>query len=249
MTKITLEPRKTTRVPFIYDKAKMKTEHRLHIQFYGADILTTAARMALIRYSFTGLTSGKPIPASQLIIKEKGLPQTIAQTEPSAMPDKFNSQWVDDPLVEIMDRVSKVEQTKFEEKKLSNRVIERVREDTVTRAIRMVNKTGKPVTMKLEIEDAPASGLQFVSAEPSPTTIRAPEYIWEFSMAKEEERIVLVKFNFKRTERIELPADARLGVGGVYPSPAAASPAQFEDNSNDVFTNQGLNDDNTQGLK
>ncbi len=216
MTKITLEPRKTTRVPFISDKAKMKTEHKLHIQFYGADVLIAQNRTAMIRYCFMGMKSGKPIPASQLIIKEKGLPQTIAETEPSAMPDKFNSQWVDDPLVEITDRVSKVEQMKLEEKKLSNRVIERVREDNVTRAIRMVNKTGKPMTMRLEIEDAPASGLQFISAEPKPTNMRPPEYIWEFSMAKEEERTVTVKFNFKQTERIELPAEVRLGVR-AYP--------------------------------
>jgi len=231
MPKITLEPRKTTRVPFLTGKAKMKTEHKLHIAYYGEDVLQSMDRSAQIRYTFTGLTSGKPIPGSQLIIKERGLPQTIARAEPSAIPDKFHSVWVEDPLVEISDRVAKVEQTKFEEKKLSNRLIERVREEAVTRTIRVMNKTGKAVHIRLEIEDSPANGLIFKNADPAPATSRPPEQIWELNIAKEADTTVSMKFNLKRTERIELPSDRTLR---AVMSPAAAMPMEYAQKGNEL---------------
>jgi hypothetical protein len=245
MPRITLEPRKTTRVPFLTGKAKMKTEHKLHISYYGEDVLQSMDRSAQIRYTFTGLTSGKPIPGSQLIIKEKGLPQTIARAEPSAIPDKFHSIWVEDPLVEISDRVAKVEQTKFEEKKLSNRLIERVREEAVTRNIRVQNKTGKAVHIRLEIEDSPANGLVFKNAEPAPNASRPPEQIWELNIAKEADVSVSMKLNLKRTERIELPSDRTLR---AVMSPSAAMPMEYAQKNDDLdeqeFEDEKDQDDN-----
>jgi hypothetical protein len=237
MPKVTLEPQKTTWVKFIDEKATMKVERTSKVYYYKDSILLNTTQSVEMKYLFSGLKGGKCIPSSQLIIKEKGIPVTITQTAISMDPTKFSSMTTSDPFVEISDDVASVERSKIKEKKLSRRVIEREWEETVTRVIKFKNKTGKKVSLDISIFENPADGILFESSNPKPVKTTPPERKWEINMAKEDEKILSIKWNVKRKESIRLPPDKSGAKGGEgeefdeLESEERAMPAQF-DNQN-----------------
>ena len=92
--KITLEPRKTTWVPFVNSKAKLNREWRCRIQYGPSNVRGTTTRTVHTRYTFSALSCNYPLPSSQLIIMEQGVPLVITQTVVSAVKDRFQSEEV-----------------------------------------------------------------------------------------------------------------------------------------------------------
>jgi hypothetical protein len=221
MPRISLEPRKTTWVKFIEEAAKMKMERKCNIYYYKSNILSNITQYVDMKYKITGLKSGKCIPSSQLIIKENGIPVTITQTVVSLEPDKFSSATTNDPFVEITDNVASVEKSKIREKKLSKRVIERAWDETVTRVVKIENKTGKKISLDISVYENPAEDIVFVSSTPKPSRTTPPERAWTINMKKEEEKTITLKFTVKRTDSIRLPPDKTRGYVDV---PDAAMP-------------------------
>ena len=207
MPKVTLEPQKTTWVRFIDEKATMKVERHCKVYYFKDNILENTTQSVEMKYLFSGLKGGRCIPSSQLIIKEKGIPVTITQTAISMDPTKFTSMTTSDPFVEISDDVASVEKSKVKEKKLSRRVIEREWVETVTRVIKVKNKTGKKVALDLSVFENPADSILFESSNPKPNKTTPPERNWEIKMGKDEEKILSIKFKVRRIEQIRLPPD------------------------------------------
>ena len=207
MSKINLEPRKTTWVKFIDEKAKMKVERKCKVQYYRSNILSNLTHSIDMKYLFTNLKSGKCIPSSQLIIKEGGIPVSITQTVVSLSPDKFSSATTYDPFVEIEDKVAKVDKSKVKEKKLSKRLIERTWSETVKRVIRIENKTGKKILVELSVFENPADDILFSSSSPKPERSTPPERYWGIQLKKEQEKIITLTFSVQRKENIRLPPD------------------------------------------
>jgi hypothetical protein len=240
MPKVTLEPQKTTWVKFIDEKATMKVERTCKVYYYKDSILENTTQSVEMKYLFSGLKGGKCIPSSQLIIKEKGIPVTITQTAISMDPTKFSSMTTSDAFVEISDDVASVEKSKVKEKKLSRRVIEREWEETVTRVIKIKNKTGKKVALDMSIFENPADGILFESSNPKPNKTTPPERKWEIRMPKEDEKIVSIKFKVKRIEQIRLPPDKSGGkeqaldedFEDIMPEAAGNQPANFDQQNN-----------------
>jgi len=207
MSKINLEPRKTTWVKFIDEKAKMKVERKCKVQYYRSNILSNLTHGIDMKYLFTNLKSGKCIPSSQLIIKEGGIPVSITQTVVSLSPDKFSSATTYDPFVEIEDKVAKVVKSKVKEKKLSKRLIERTWSETVKRVIKIDNKTGKKILVELSVFENPADDILFTSSSPKPERSTPPERHWEINLKKEQEKVITLTFSVQRKENIRLPPD------------------------------------------
>lgn len=213
MSRNTLEPRKTTWVKFIDEKAKMAVERKCKVHYYTSNILSNLTHTLDMKYNFTGLKSGKCIPSSQLIIKEGGIPVTITQTVVSLDPTKFASTTTEDPFVEISDNVASVDKGKVKEKKLSKRIIEREWEEEVTRVIKVENKTGKKINLDFAVFENPADGINFKSATPKPSKSAPPERGWIIELKKEQDKSISIKFVVKRKESIRLPPDK---TGKVY---------------------------------
>ena len=229
MPKITLEPRKTTWVNFIDEKAKMEIERTCKVYYYKSNILNNANHYVEMRYKFSGMKGNKMIPSSQLIIKENGIPVTITNTQVSLEPNKFSSTQTQDPFVEVTDNVANYKKSKVKEKKLSKRVIERTWEEDVTRVIKVSNKTGRNIVLELKVFENPAENVAFVSASPKPTETCAPERIWKLEFKKEQDRSLTLKFKVRRLESLRLPPDKTRGGGEGLPNqPAAPMVQQME---------------------
>ena len=190
MAKISLEPRKTTWVKFIDEKAKMVVERKCKVHYYKSNILTNLTHSIDMKYLFTGLKSGKCIPSSQLIIKEGGIPVSITQTVVSLSPEKFSSATTYEAFVEIEDNVAEVDKSKVKEKKLSRRLIERTWTETVKRVIKIENKTGKNIMVELSVFENPADDIVFVKANPKADKATPPERKWNIKMKKEGQKLI-----------------------------------------------------------
>lgn len=213
MARNTLEPRKTTWVKFIDEKAKMDVERKCKVYYYTGNILSNLTHNVDMKYLFTNLKSGKCIPSSQLIIKENGIPVTITNTVVSLDPTKFTSATTEDPFVEISDNVASVDKTKVKEKKLSKRIIEREWEEIVTRVVKVENKTGKKINLDMSVFENPADGIIFKEATPKPSRSTPPERGWMIDLKKEQDKTISIQFVVKRKESIRLPPDK---TGKVY---------------------------------
>jgi hypothetical protein len=208
--KITLEPRKETRVPFLRSPATMNMEHRIEIAYSTYSVKDNSTPTVNMRYMISGIRTDRTIPPSQLVILQQGVPVTVTHMAGSPAPGKLHSTWVDDPLVEVLDRVSRVEKKRTREKRLSSRVIERFTDEIVTRQVKIENKTGKALEMELTVQEDPASGITFVEAKPAPKSSQPPEHHWELSIPVEGVATVAITLEVKRVEKIELPPD-RIG--------------------------------------
>ena len=106
--KITLEPRKTTWVPFIDTDATLEIHWTARIEYTPHAAHQDASHAVDMRYSFSGMQGAQFIPSSQLIIKESGIPLTITESVVSPIKDRFKSERVADPFVEISDKVASI---------------------------------------------------------------------------------------------------------------------------------------------
>lgn len=205
--KITLEPRKTTWVPFLDCKAKVEMEWTARIEYSEWSVRQNSTHPVNMRYVFHIPGGNKFIPSSQLVIKEQGVPLAITQTVVTPVKDRFKSEKMVDPFVEINDRVAGIEKTKVTSRQLSKRMIERSWTETIERAIKVENKTGKTVKLSLTLTDQPASELTFSGSTPSPFSKEPPEYLFNLEMQKEEIHTIRVTFKLNKVEKIELPPE------------------------------------------
>src|SRR5262245_14054429 len=104
--KLTLEPRKTTWVPFLDSTAQLRLEWRCRVEYRRHNVRDASHWKVRTRYTFSGLACEHPIPSSQLIIMEQGIPLAITQTVVSAVRDRFQSEETDDPFVVVSDKLA-----------------------------------------------------------------------------------------------------------------------------------------------
>ena len=205
--KITLEPRKTTWVPFIDSTAKLEIEWTAKINYTGWSAHQNTTHSVDMRYIFTKLDGAQFIPSSQLIIKEEGIPLAITETVVSPVKDRFRSEKISDPFVEVNDKLASIEKSKVKSKQLSKRMIERSWTETINRSIRIENKTGKQVLLNLMVVDNPAEELIFISSTPEPTKKEPPEYIYDVKLAPDAIVTIKIELKLKKLEKLELPPD------------------------------------------
>jgi hypothetical protein len=205
--KITLEPRKTTWVPFVDCNAKLEIEWTVRIAYNKAMARENTSHSAFMRYIFNDLEGAQFVPSSQLIIKENGIPLVITQSVASPVKDRFRSERIVDPFVEIGDRVAQIEKSEVATKQLSKGVVERSWTDTINRSIRMENKTGKEVLLKLTVLDRPAEELVFVSSTPKADSKEQPEYRYNVQLKSDEVKTIKIELKLKNVEKIESPPE------------------------------------------
>jgi len=206
--KITLEPGKTTWVPFIETNAKVKIEWTCKIEYTVYSIHKNNKHTANLRYVFSDLNGAQFIPSSQLIIKEEGIPLTITETVASPAKNKFKSEKTNDPFVEINDKIATIEKSRVISKALSKRMIERTWTEKISRSVKIENKTGKKVLLKLTIVDKPAEELIFTSSEPEPEAKEPPEYYFAIKLNEDEIKVIKLELKFRKLEKLELPPDS-----------------------------------------
>jgi hypothetical protein len=201
--KLTLEPRKTTWVPFLDSRAQLKIEWKSRAEYGTYNALSADNTWpAKTRYTFTGLAGEHPIPSAQLVLMERGIPLAISQTVVSAVKDKFQSEELDDPFLVIRDKLAGLKRSDRQEKQVTKGLIERTWKETIERSVRIENRTGRKVTLSLTVVDRPAESLSFVSAEPAPSLARAPEYTFELELMPDEERSLKIVLSCERVESI-----------------------------------------------
>jgi hypothetical protein len=205
--KITLEPRKTTWVPFIDSEAKLEIEWTAKIEYTSWSASQNSTHNVDMRYIFTNLDGAQFIPSSQLIIKEEGIPLAITETVVSPVKDRFRSERLSDPFIEINDRLASIEKSKVATKKLSKRMIERKWTETINRSIKIENKTGKNVLLKLTVVDQPAEELIFVTSTPEATKKEPPEYFYDVELARDAIQTIKIELTHKKLEKLELPPE------------------------------------------
>jgi hypothetical protein len=203
--KLTLEPRKTTWVPFLDSKAQLTAEWRSRVEYHGYNARDPLTWKTRTRYTFSGLAGPTAIPSSQLIIMENGIPLTVAQTVVSAVKDRFQSEEVDDPFVVITDRLARLDKSEPKEKQLAKGLFERTWTETIERSLRIENRTGKVLKLALTVVDDPAEELTFVSAEPAAVRRAPPEYGFDIELAPDAEGTIKVVLAHKKSETIKAP--------------------------------------------
>ncbi len=209
--KITLEPGKTTWVPFIESNAKVKISWTCKIEYTAYSIYNNNMHTANLRYVFSDLKGAQFIPSSQLIIKEEGIPLSITETVASPVKNKFKSEKIDDPFIEINDKIATIEKSKVISRTLSKRMIERAWTEKINRSVKIENKTGKKVLLKLSIVDKPAEELIFTSSEPAPSSKEPPEYYFDIELNEDDIKVIKLELKFKKLEKLELPPDIMKG--------------------------------------
>ncbi len=194
-------------MPFIDSAAELSIEWTAKIEYTAWSVHQNSKYSANMRYIFTGLDGAQFIPSSQLIIKEEGIPLTITETVVSPVKDRFRSEQISDPFVEINDKLASVEKNKTRTRRLSKRMIERSWTETINRTIKIENKTGKKVTLELTTVDKPAEELRFVSSDPEPSDTEPPEYIYRVELEQEEVQNIKLELTLKKLEKLELPPE------------------------------------------
>ncbi len=227
--RITLHPRKTTRVPFLKSTSKVRLEHRLQLEYLPGAVKENYQPTPDMRYLLSGLPPNEAVPPSELIVFQKGIPVTTTTTKGTPGTGKLESAWMTDPLVEISDKVAGVTKVRQDEKRLSARVIERYTEETVVRMLKVENRTGKRVSLRLLLLERPSDGIMFTSAEPKPNRSSPPEHEWDLDVPVEGAATVTITLATKLLEKIELPPDrpgsgGRTGMALYDEAPAAAAP-------------------------
>lgn len=205
--KLTLEPRKTTWVPFVDSVAQLKVLWRCRVEYRphnARDTLTWAVRT---RYVLSGLRCDHSIPSSQLILMEQGIPLAITQTVASAVKDRFQSEEMDDPFVVIIDKLAGLKKSEPRENRLGKGLLERSWVETIERSLRIENKTGKPVSLSITVVDHPAEELEFASATPEPNRSAPPEYTFDLELAVDQEFTLKVALKQARKETIRVPVE------------------------------------------
>jgi hypothetical protein len=203
--KLTIEPRKTTWVPFLDCNAQLKSEWRCRVEYRAYNVRDAATWRTRTRYTFSGLSGITSIPSSQLIIMEQGIPLTVTQTVVSAVKDRFQSEEVDDPFVVITDRVAGLKKSELVEKQLAKGLLERTWVETIERSLKVENKTGKLLQLALTVVDHPADELRFVAAEPMPLRSSPPEYSFDIALAPDQEGTLKVILTLDKRETIRTP--------------------------------------------
>ncbi len=209
--KISIEARRTTRVPFLDSQARLERSWKARAEYRTSNVHDELTWPVTTRYSFSGLECGFPIPSSQLIIMEDGVPLTTTATVVSALKDRFSSEAIDDPFVIISDKVAGLKKSDVTQRRLAKALIERSWREDIRRNIKLENKTGKAVQLELTVIDQPASELVFVEATPAPDRVQPPEVVFE--LALEPEAIVNVEILLRRDcrETIRAPIAQQRG--------------------------------------
>lgn len=205
--KLTLEPRKTTWVPFIDSTAQLKVLWRCRVEYRPHNVRDTLTWTVRTRYVISGLRCDHSIPSSQLILMEQGIPLAITQTVVSAVKDRFQSEEMDDPFVVIIDKLAGLKKSEPSEKRLSKGLLERSWVDTIERSLRIENKTGKVVSLVLTVVDYPAEELEFVSSAPEPARSAPPEYTFDLELPVDQEISLKVLLKQARKETIHVPIE------------------------------------------
>lgn len=205
--KISIDSRRSTWVPFIDTHADLTISWRSRAEYSMHNIFQAQRWTVHTRYLFSGLSTEHAIPSSQLIIKENGIPLTITQSVASALKDRFQSEEIEDPFVEITDKLADVSKTEEQQKELTPGLIELSWTETITRQLKLENKTGKKVLLAFTVVDNPAESLVFIRSEPSPESKEAPEYHFSIPLAIDEEKSMQVILQINRKKSIQAPVE------------------------------------------
>lgn len=225
--KLTLEPRKTTWVPFIDSTAQLKVLWRCCVEYRPLNVRDTLTWTVRTRHVISGLRCDHSIPSSQLILMEQGILLAITQTVASAVKDRFQPEEMDDPFVVILDKLAGLKKSEPSEKRLCEGLLERSWVDTIERSLRIENKTGKVVSLVLTVVDHPAEELEFVSSTPEPARSAPPGYTFDLELPIDQEISLKVTLKQARKETIHVP---------IEKPPTPARPAAQAMQRNVVFS-------------
>lgn len=207
--KITIESRKSTWVPFIESDAKLELSWRARCAYTQNNIYNEQTWPVKTRYSFSDFHSEHSIPSSQLIIMEDGIPTAITETVVSALKNRFQSEEIDDPFVEISDKVAKLERTAPQQRSISNMLYEESWSETITRILKIENKTGKKVQLSLTLLTNPAQSLSFVASKPAPQNEASPEYRFDVALDVDMQTSIEVQLRIDKKKTIQETTDPR----------------------------------------
>lgn len=227
--KITLEARKTTWVPFIDSRARLDVEWRSRAEYTAYSVRAEHTWPVKTRYTFSGLETDAPIPSSQLVVMEHGVPVVITSSVVSAVKDRFQSEEIEDPFVVVTDKLASLTRSEPAQRQLARGLIERIWTETIQRMVKVENKTGKAVKLELTIVDRPADELVFTGSVPEPNVRRAPEYVFEVTLEVDAVSTLQLTFTQSKKESIRAPVPApRRGAGDGDEAEIAQMP-DFDD--------------------
>lgn len=207
--KITLEARKTTWVPFIDSTAKLDVEWKSRAEYNAYAIRKEHTWTVQTRYTFSGLQTDAPIPTSQLVLMEQGVPIVITSSVVSAVKNRFQSEEIEDPFVVITDKLARVTRSEPQRRQLARGLIERSWTETIARLVKIENKTGKQVSLELTVVDKPADELTFHSSQPEPSVSRPPEYVYQLELDVDAIHTLHLTFELAKRESIQAPVTRR----------------------------------------
>jgi len=173
----------------------------------------------------------KQVPASQIIIFDKGLglPQSYSKTAGS-VGSRLSTEWQDDLDLEITDRLvaydTGKEMIKVEPPPphLRNRLKEieiRERDDLVTRKLVVKNLTARPIE-QFEVKLFENKDIRFERSKVEPGKRDPPEYTWPIDVPADATASIEFTLKLHVTKTFEIEKD--LPSGGSHPSTERGPP-------------------------
>ncbi len=244
--KITIEARKNTWVPFLDAKAKLKISWRARATYRAHNIRSAHTWPVSSRYTFEGISTKDSIPSSQLIMMEDGVPLAITQTVVSGVKGRLQTEDIEDPFVIITDNLANLSKSDLKRQRVAKGVIERTWTETIVRNLKIENKTGKKVSLKLTISDHPADDLVFEKSEPAPSAKAPPEYSFDIELEPDAERSLSLTFKLSCREKIEIPVQVVQRLPGEPPAPVPNMALEAMDDFPEAVEQVQWNDDDNE---
>lgn len=203
--KLYLPAHESIRVELFKANADLIPEHKALIHYSPYNIKSNQKSTPFMTFTFKNLDTDFIVPKSRIIVQEKGLPLMFNSTSGSNLQKQFKTDSIYDSNLKINDRVGKVITKNTEEKALGTSLIERSWTEEITRIITITNDTGRIVeNLLIEINDDPASQINFQESDPKADETSLPVYKWKFRLQIGEEKKIVLKLHHFKKEQIKI---------------------------------------------
>ncbi|MBD3189663.1 MAG: hypothetical protein GF308_03420 [Candidatus Heimdallarchaeota archaeon] len=210
--KANLGSRKSVRLQwFEQEKVPFSLKYSLGHSYYSTTVMTNELRPQIFQqYVFSGLET--PIPSTNIILFEEGLPQSYLKTTGS-IGKKFSTLETVSSDLTVIDRIIKVDQgdEKITKKPVSPHEANKYKElqiherqDKISRKITIKNETIRPIK-ELEVTFIENKEIRFLKSNPPAHESDPPEYTWKLEIPAEESVIIelTIEYYFKHVYKIE----------------------------------------------